>query len=106
MSGSFGLPGGGSDYGQLVQTLQDANTIMSALLLAIQGIQANGVAILPTPAVYAFASLPTTAAQGQFAYCSDARKPSEGVGTGTGVPVFMDISGVWYSYCDGTPAAV
>lgn len=46
----------------------------------------------------------TGAAVGDWAYCLNGRKPAEGAGAGTGVPVFWDGAG-WISACSGTAVA-
>lgn len=73
----------------------------SRLAAAIQQALVKGVAIIAADAQYAFANLPATAATGTRAYCTNGRKPGEGVGAGTGVPVWFDTSGHWFSYCSG-----
>jgi hypothetical protein len=99
MSGFSG--GGSADFSQIVVELQAS----TQLLAAIQQVLVGGVAILATWPVYLVADLPATAAVPTFAYASDGRKPGEGGGSGTGVPVFFDISGVWFSFCDGAAVA-
>lgn len=90
---------GSTDLTLLVSTLQDANRLAAAMIQQLSA----GVGILATWPSYTVASLPVTAAVPTFAYASDGRKPGEGAGLGTGVPVFFDISNVWFSFCDGTP---
>jgi hypothetical protein len=51
--------------------------------------------------VYTVATLPTPGTAGRLAYASNGRKPGEGAGAGTGVPV-TDTNGAWYSDYSGT----
>jgi hypothetical protein len=52
-------------------------------------------------AICATASLPTAGVQtGDWAYTLDGRKPGEGAGAGTGVPVFRS-AGAWYAVTSG-----
>lgn len=91
-----------TDLTQLIQVLQLQNQILTKMLSQFQA----GIAILPIPAVYTVAGLPATAASGQFAFASNGRKPAEGIGAGTGVPVFFNTAtGTWFSYCSGTVVA-
>jgi len=63
----------------------------------------NGVAILAVPPGYAVASLPAAAGNGAIAWASNGRKPGEGAGAGTGVPVFYNpATNNWFSYLSGT----
>lgn len=55
----------------------------------------------PVPKQYTVANLPTSAVLGQQAWASNGRKPGEGAGSGTGVPVTWDASGVWFSLYSG-----
>lgn len=50
------------------------------------------------------ASLPTNATAGDRAFASDGRKPGEGAGDGTGVPVYFDGT-AWRSPAGTTVAA-
>lgn len=81
----------------LIQTLgQNGKTLITALTA--------GVAVLSDPPNYTVADLPTTAANGAFAWASNGRKSGEGSGAGTGVPVFWNSStSSWYSYLSGAP---
>lgn len=63
----------------------------------------NGVATFPglaELAVYTVAGLPSTGVvSGAIAYASNARKPGEGAGAGTGMPVFYTSSTTtWYTF--------
>lgn len=79
-----------------------ANQIRNQVLTQLLSVFQKGVAIQPTPAVYTVANLPATAAQGQYAFASNGRKPGEGAGLGSGVPVFFNsATNTWFSYCSG-----
>lgn len=91
------------DLSVLVTNLQITNQLLTQMISQFK----TGIAVLPTPAVYAVAALPATAANGQFAFASNGRKPSEGAGSGTGVPVFFNsATGTWFSYCSGAVVTV
>jgi hypothetical protein len=97
MSGNFS---GGGGYGGngVVNVLQSQNQILTAIL----GVLKNGVAILPDSPAYTVATLPATGLAGQFAWASNGRKPGEGAGVGTGVPVFWNsATSQWFSYLSG-----
>lgn len=84
------------------QTLQNLQQSVSAIGKTL----AAGLTVNATPAVYTVASLPATGANGQWAFASNGRKPGEGAGSGTGVPVFFNgATGTWFSYCSGTAVA-
>lgn len=60
---------------------------------------AGGLVVSPTPVNYTVVSLPATAASGQYAFATNGRKPGEGPGAGTGIPVFFDsATGTWFTY--------
>lgn len=87
-----------TDISGVVNVLQQQNQILTTILSTLKA----GVAIDPVPSIYTVAGLPTTAANGQWAYASNGRKPGEGGGGGTGVPVFFNApTGTWFSYCSG-----
>lgn len=75
------------------------------MVLAIQSIAAqltSGLVVTVVPSSYTVAALPVTAAPGQIAWASNGRKPGEGSGSGTGVPVFWNPNTTqWYSYLSG-----
>jgi hypothetical protein len=77
------------------------------MLSAIEQKLAGGIAIVQAPPSYTVASLPTTGnGNGAPAWASNGRKPGEGAGAGTGVPVFWNpTTGSWYSYLSGAPVA-
>lgn len=80
---------------------QTAQAIQQSLASIVQ-LLTSGVLIDPAPKSYTVATLPATAAAGQQAWASDGRKPGEGAGTGTGVPVFFNnATATWYSYLSG-----
>ena len=86
------------DLSALVTTAQQTNQLLTAILAALRA----GVAVDPIPAVYTVAGLPATAANGQWAFASNGRKPSEGGGAGTGIAVFFNAAtGTWFSYSSG-----
>lgn len=91
-----------TDLTSLILTLQDQNRILNATLSQFM----SGVPLNPVPSIYTVAGLPATAANGQWAYASNGRKPGEGAGLGTGVPVFFNAPTVtWFSYCSGAVVA-
>jgi hypothetical protein len=62
----------------------------------------SGITVDPVPATYMVAGLPATAANGQYAFAANGRKPGEGAAAGTGVPVFFNsVTGTWFSYSSG-----
>ena len=97
MSGNFS-GGGGMTGNGVADVLQAQNKILSAILAVLKG----GIAILPDPPAYTVATLPATGLSGQFAWASNGRKPGEGGGAGTGVPVFWNsATSQWFSYLSG-----
>jgi hypothetical protein len=101
MSGSF--PGNGGMGGNgVVDVLIRQNQILTSILSTLQ----KGIAILPDPTAYTVATLPATGLSGQFAWASNGRKPGEGAGTGSGVPVFWNsATSQWFSYLSGAVVA-
>lgn len=92
-----------SDNTQLVSTGQQRNNILTQIYNLLRA----GLLVSPVPATYAVAALPATAANGQWAFATNGRKPGEGVGAGTGVPVFFNTpTGTWFSYCSGAVVTV
>ncbi len=82
------------DLTTLVSTGQQTNTILTKILAALKA----GVLIDPVPHSYTVASLPATAANGQIAFASNARKPGEGPGAGTGMLVFFNSATLtWFT---------
>ena len=97
-SGPFGPSIGVASLGQLVDAFQQ--------LIRLEGLTyqqlVKGVAVNPVPRVFTVAGLPTTGANGEWAFAGNGRKPGEGGGAGTGVPVFFNsATGTWFSYCSG-----
>ena len=87
-----------TDMASVVDVLQAQNKILTSILSRLNA----GLMVLPVPSIYTVAGLPATGATGQFAYASNGRKPGEGAGSGTGVPVFWNAgSASWFSYCSG-----
>jgi len=62
--------------------------------------------VAPPLQSYTVALLPVTASIGAIAYATDGRKPGEGGGSGTGVPVWFDVSGDWFSFSSGAVVTV
>jgi len=54
----------------------------------------------------AFAALPAAGETGRELFVSDGRKLGEGVGLGTGVPVYDDGGASWRRFSDDTVVAV
>lgn len=82
------------DFSQLVLTGQQCNVILTQILSALR----TGLVVLPDPAIYTVAALPVTAANGQIAFAANARKPGEGAGLGTGMPVFWNAAtSTWFT---------
>lgn len=91
-----------TDLKSVIVTDQERNKVLNSILAALN----KGLLVDPIPAVYTVATLPTTAANGQFAFASNARKPGEGAGVGTGLPAFFDsATSTWLSYA-GTALTV
>lgn len=87
------------DLSALVNVVQQGNTILNAILSLLT----SGVVIQPKLTVYpTVAGLPTVGiAVGQIGYVSNGRKPAEGPGAGTGVPIWFNVSGVWFAMTSG-----
>lgn len=68
------------------------------ILNQILGVLQKGLLIQPNLPVYTVAALPATAANGQLAFASTARKPGEGGGAGTGMIVFWNgATSTWFT---------
>lgn len=90
------------DLTTLISALQTLNQILTRSGQTLAG----GIAVLSAPPIYTVAGLPAAAANGAFAFASNGRKPSEGSGSGTGVPVFFNPGTMtWFSYCSGAAVA-
>ena len=57
------------------------------------------------PLVYTVAGLPASARTGTIAFASNGRKSGESAGHGTGVAVYWDTSGAWYTFYGNTAVA-
>jgi hypothetical protein len=99
MSGTTPLAGSPVvDLSLLIQGQNNLIQILSQILLALKG----GLGVAQAFPTYTVAALPTTAATGSSAWASDGRKPGEGVGAGSGVPVFWNpATSQWFSYLSG-----
>jgi hypothetical protein len=86
------------DLSQLLAGQNNTNQILSQLLLTFR----SGVIVQPAAPSYTVATLPATSAAGTTAWASNGRKPAEGAGSGTGVPVFWNpATSQWFSYLSG-----
>lgn len=83
--GGLGLKGAGQ-YGLYVDD--------SGKVTAPQGVVSNGPVQLPR---YTFPALPAAGTAGREVFCSDACKPGEAAGAGTGMTLFDDGHGRWFS---------
>jgi hypothetical protein len=90
MSGTIGDP-----YAGIRTDLQQGNAILTQILTALR----SGVAIQAVFPTYTFVNLPATAGTGAVAWCSNGRKGGEGVGAGTGVPVYWNTATTqWFTF--------
>jgi hypothetical protein len=70
----------------------------NSLLTLIYNVLKSGVLIQPNLPNFTVASLPATAANGQLAFASNARKPGEGAGAGTGSIVYFNgATSTWFT---------
>lgn len=85
--------------------MQD-DRLFDTILNRIRAIEANGRSeVTGSIEAIAFASLPTPGQAGRLRFVTDGRKTGEGVGAGTGTPVYDD--GVaWRRTADDTTVAV
>ena len=96
--GTHGTTGAAADLNVLISTLQAGNQISSAILQQLK----TGVLLSPSVSVYTVAALPTSATNFAIAAASNGRKPGEGPGVGTGVPVFWNpATSQWFSFLSG-----
>lgn len=87
--------------GQLAQTIQSINQTLNAILTQLRA----GVSLIAQVPTFTFAALPAAATHpAMIVFASNVRKPGEGAGLGTGMPVFSDGTN-WYTTA-GTLAAV
>lgn len=76
-------------------TQQNRNTILTQILNALQ----KGVAIVNVMPVSTVAALPAAGSSGQFYFASNGRKGGEGVGVGTGLPVYWNAAtSQWFTF--------
>ena len=54
---------------------------------------------------YTVAGLPASAKAGAIAFASDGRKSGETSGHGTGVPVYWNTSGAWFTFSGNSAVA-
>ena len=93
-----GFTGGGTDVSLLIAGQNNLIQVLSQILLTLRG----GVVVQPAAPSYTVAALPATSAAGVTVWASNGRKPAEGVGSGTGVPVFWNpATSQWFSYLSG-----
>ena len=92
-----------ADLSLLLAGQNNLNQVLSQILLTLRG----GVVVQGAAPSYTVAALPATSATGTSVWASNGRKPAEGAGTGTGVPVFWNpATSQWYSYLSGTVVLV
>jgi len=78
----------------VVNVLQQGNMLLNAIL----NVLGKGIAVLPDAPVYTVASLPASAATGAVAFASNALKPGETTGAGTGMSVFWNpATSTWFT---------
>ena len=73
--------------------------VLSQMLITLNAIATsltNGIPSFGTAPTYTFATLPAAPSDGLVAYVSNARKPGEIAGAGTGMLAFSSL-GTWYS---------
>jgi hypothetical protein len=103
----FNRLGGGTDKVDAAYQTAAAAAPRTTQVVAVGGLHAGGalnennVAVAFYRAIALAANLPTTgASDGDWAYAVDGRKPGEGAGAGTGVPVWW-TKGAWYAVTSG-----
>jgi hypothetical protein len=85
------------------KTLNVVSATDEGAALGASGLRYNSVwAGLWYPHAYTFAALPTGQPAGTMTYCSNCRKPGEGAGAGTGMPVVFS-NGSWSVMNIATP---
>jgi hypothetical protein len=97
--------GGTFDKVEAAYKVANAAAPASAEVVAGAGLQGGGqvgpnVGLGLYLAITSVANLPTSAAEGDWAYAIDGRKAGEAAGSGTGVPVWRSNSG-WYAIDSG-----
>lgn len=82
----------------IFQTWQTIGQTLSSILTLLK----TGIAVQPVAPSYTVVALPATAQTGAYAWATNGRKPGEGAGAGTGVPVFWNPStSQWFSSLSG-----
>lgn len=96
MSGTTAAPGASNN-----QSLVNEQQTRNRLLMSLVNLFTKGVIVQPVMPVYTVAALPATAATGSFAWASNGRKGGEGVGAGTGIPVYWNAAtSQWFTYAN------
>lgn len=94
MSGTTAAPGASNN-----QSLVNEQQTRNRLLMSLVNLFTKGVLVQPAMTTYTVASLPATAATGAFYFASNARKTGEGVGAGTGLPVYWNpATSQWFTF--------
>lgn len=70
----------------------DVNVNLVSIIRALAALNSTiaKISATNTPPNYTFATLPATASTGSMAFVTNGRKPGEGAGAGTGMPVFFN----------------
>jgi hypothetical protein len=105
----FAKTGGVFDKVETAYSAAIAAAPGTAEVVAGAGLQGGGqvggnVGLTLYAAIGQVASLPSPAAEGDWAYAVDGRKTGEGAGEGTGVPVWWSID-AWYAADSGAVVA-
>jgi hypothetical protein len=105
LRGLWGRTGGAVDKVEQAHAIASAAVPQGTIVAAAGGLQMGGelggnVGIAFYLAVTGVSLLPAHAAEGDWAYAVDGRKPGEGAGSGTGVPCFWSDA-AWISACSG-----
>lgn len=87
------------DLQGVVNELHQSNVALQQIITLLT----NGILIQPNLQVFTVAGLPATGnGTGRLAWASNGRKPAEGVGAGTGVPIFWNpATSSWFSFLSG-----
>lgn len=100
-SGTPVFPQTAQQQGQSSATLQQIEITLNAILTQLK----TGISLIAQAPTYAFANLPAAATSPALVvFVSNARKPGEGPGAGTGMLAFSDGVG-WFSTA-GTALAI
>ncbi len=106
----YGRTGAAADKVDLAHAAAVGAAPQSTRVVAAGGLQVGGdlsqnVGVALYRAMTAVAMLPATGnSEGDWAYALNGRKPGEGVGAGTGVPVFWS-AGHWVAVTSGATVA-